>query len=737
MRASSLIAGGSIALLAGVAIAAPGLADRARPAKVSAPSSQAHEASRPSPYRMSVQTFTPAELAEMNNPRGESYSVAREWNEMLLFAIRNDFARPTVHARNLYQISASMYDAWAAFDGVADQVLHQEKLDASSIADMEAQRDKAIAYAAYRMIQHRFQFSPGALDIYPAADALMDTLGYDKFFFSTDGDGGNEGAALGNRIAQTIIAYGLQDGANEQNDYANTYYQPLNPPLLPDFAGNPDLVYPNRWQPLALEFFTDQSGNPIPTGYPGFLSPEWGDVEGFALREMDLSVKFREGINWNVWHDPGAPPYLNEPGDRYKRGFEMVSVWSSHLDPANGVMIDASPRSIGNAVLPTIDQEDEFYDFINGGDWSQGRDINPATGEAYVEQIVPLGDYGRILAEFWADGPDSETPPGHWFTLLNYVTDHPMFERRWKGEGPIVDALEWDVKTYLAMGGAMHDIAIASWSVKGYYDYLRPVSAIRFMADQGQCTNPALDNFDVNGINLVPGYIEVVTAETTAPGGKHEQLAGSEGKIALYAWRGPDYISDPDTDVAGVDWILAEEWWPYQRPSFVTPPFAGYVSGHSTYSRGAAELMTLLTGDEYFPGGMGEFFAPQNEFLVFEDGPSIDITLQWATYRDASDQCSLSRIWGGIHPPADDIPGRLMGLVIGPDSFYEAERYFNGQKTCPADFTADAIVTSDDVMAYIATYLSGDLTADLAEPFRELNFFDIAEYINQYLVGCP
>ena len=103
----------------------------------------------------------------------------------------------------------------------------------------------------------------------------------------------------------------------------------------------------------------------------------------------------------------------------------------------------------------------------------------------------------------------------------------------------------------------------------------------------------------------------------------------------------------------------------YQRPTFVTPPFAGYVSGHSTYSRAAAEVLTLLTGDEYFPGGVGEFKAPMNEFLVFEEGPSVDVTLQWATYRDASDQTSLSRIWGGIHPPADDIPGRKMGIEIG------------------------------------------------------------------------
>jgi len=57
------------------------------------------------------------------------------------------------------------------------------------------------------------------------------------------------------------------------------------------------------------------------------------------------------------------------------------------------------------------------------------------------------------------------------------------------------------------------------------------------------------------------------------------------------------------------------------------------------------------------------------------------VILQWATYRDASDQTILSRIWGGIHPPADDIPGRLIGEKIGVDAFLHAERYFLGQVT--------------------------------------------------------
>ena len=173
---------------------------------------------------------------------------------------------------------------------------------------------------------------------------------------------------------------------------------------------------------------------------------------------------------------------------------------------------------------------------------------------------------------------------------------------------------------------------------------------------------------------LIPGYIELVAAGDPLAGQNDEHV----GKIKLYAWRGPDFIGNPAVDQAGVDWILAENWWPYQRPTFVTPPFAGYVSGHSTYSRAAAEVLTALTGDPFFPGGMSSFDIEANEFLVFEEGPSVDMTLQWATYRDASDQTSLSRLWGGIHPPADDIPGRVIGERVGIDAFNLARRYFNG-----------------------------------------------------------
>ncbi len=608
---------------------------------------------------------------------GTGHSVARQWNEVLLQAIRKDFARPTIHARNLFHVSGAMWDAYAAFDPALQAVQHDESFGAGlNAAERKAAREQAISYAAYRLLRWRFAASPGAAQSLAAFDQLMASLGYDTSFAST---AGATPAALGNRVAQAWIQFGLADHSNEQDGYKNLYYEPVNEPLVPALPGNPDITDPNRWQPLALDYFEDQGGNVIVGGYPGFLGPEWGRVTPFSLQPEDLTIYQRDGHDYWVYHDPGPPPLLGGAGDAlYRSGFEQVVLWSGLLDPADdpgggqgggmggGTLIDISPASNGNNPLGT-----------NSGN---GHALNPVTGLPYEPEFVPAGDYYRVLAEFWADGPESETPPGHWFTIANYVSDHPLLQRKFRGEGPELDRLEWDVKLYVTLGGTMHDVAVAAWGVKGWYDYTRPVSAIRYLCDRGQSSDPLGPSWHPDGIRLYPGSIEVITEETAAVGGRHFPLGGNifqhVGKIAVRAWRGPDYIPDPDTDSAGVGWIRCENWWPYQRPSFVTPPFAGYVSGHSTFSRAAATILAEFTGSEFFPGGLGEFEAPRNEFLVFEQGPSVDVTLQWATYFDAADETSLSRIYGGIHPSQDDIPGRFMGDAIGREGFAFASRLF-------------------------------------------------------------
>ncbi len=326
--------------------------------------------------------------------------------------------------------------------------------------------------------------------------------------------------------------------------------------------------------------------------------------------------------------------------------------------------IDISPGAFGDNTL--------------GANDGNGHDVNPATGQPYEPHAVLQADFARALAEYWADGPKSETPPGHWNVLANEVSDSPGFAFRIGGQGEPVDRLEWDVKLYLALNGAVHDAAIATWGVKGFYDSSRPISQIRFMGGKGQSSDPAGPSYDTQGLPLEPGLIEVITPESSAAGQRHAGLSGHVGEIAINAWRG--FPKDPKTQTSGVGWIRAVDWVPYQRSTFVTPAFAGYPSGHSTFSRAAAEVLTAFTGDAYFPGGITSFTVKKGD-LLHEEGPTQDTTIQWATYFDAADQAGISRLFMGIHVPSDDVEGRKIGSTCGKDAIALALRYFNGTAT--------------------------------------------------------
>jgi len=636
-----------------------------------------------------------------------NWTVARVWDEALLDAIRTDRPKPPVHARNLFHLSVAMWDAWATFDATAVGYLTTEK---HVVADLDAARREAISYAAFRLLTHRFPgigiqpgegkpCQPGAeASLVEFADTLL-ALGYDPSFTSTEGD---SPAAIGNRIGQTVIDFGLSDGANEGVDLCypdDTGYFSYNANLIFKLPGT-SAVQANRWQPLAFDYLVLQNGIIIGSAVQAFVGVGWADVTPFSLTPADRQQPGQEPVDC-VPHptaevpylSPGCPPQLGGVSDAVVRDsiVELIRM-SASVDPTDGASIDLSPGVHGNNPL--------------GSDDGTGHPINPFTCAPYAPNVAKYGDYARVVAEFWADGPRSETPPGHWNTLANYITDLtlPTDKRLGGPGGPLLDALEWDVKIYLALNGAVHDAAIGAWGAKQYYDSSRPITLIRYMGSHGQSSDPGLPSYHPDGLPLIPGLIELITPESTAPGERHEHLisfcntgpnAGkpcqvtadcpSDGpfigrclraidEIAIRAWRGSP--ADPHSSTGGVGWIRASQWMPYQANTFVTPPFPGFTSGHSTFSRSAAEVLTRFIGTSYFPGGLGTFVAPKEAYLSFELGPSETVELQWASFFDASDQAAISRRFGGIHPYYDDYPARRMGAVIGAKSFDKALTYF-------------------------------------------------------------
>ena len=229
------------------------------------------------------------------------------------------------------------------------------------------------------------------------------------------------------------------------------------------------MIDPNRWQPLQIEHMVSQNGIPVTNGVQQAVGPHWGHVTPFALPDGGAA---------GTPIDPGPPPRLGDPAtdQAYKDQAVEVIRDSSLLDPTRRRRSTSRRAPAGT----TIARHQRRH----------GHPVNPATGQPYPPDVVNQGDFYRVMAEFWADGPKSETPPGHWNVLANLVSDELGTNLRIGGTGPAVDRLQWDVKLYLALNGAVHDAAIAAWGLKGSYDSVRPISMIRYMAGLGQSSDP-------------------------------------------------------------------------------------------------------------------------------------------------------------------------------------------------------------------------------------------------------
>jgi hypothetical protein len=113
---------------------------------------------------------------------------------------------------------------------------------------------------------------------------------------------------------------------------------------------------------------------------------------------------------------------------------------------------------------------------------TSGRQFRPAHGPATTAQTAyrtqalqvlaysaALTDTQKAIAEYWKDGPHSETPPGHWCLLAQYVSARDRHR------------LDDDVFLFFALANAVFDAGIAAWDAKRYYLYVRPITAIHYL----------------------------------------------------------------------------------------------------------------------------------------------------------------------------------------------------------------------------------------------------------------
>lgn len=181
--------------------------------------------------------------------------------------------------------------------------------------------------------------------------------------------------------------------------------------------------------------------------------------------------------------------------------------------------------------------------------------------------------------------------------------------------------LDQDVKLFFAVANVAMDAFIAAWESKRYYDTSRPWTLVR------------------------------------------QYYADAE----LEGWCGPG---------KGVQKIASSKWMPYSPETFITPPFPGYVSGHSTVSAACAKALELFTGSDTFG-----FVERRNPGILTEpeaECAKSEVELPLPTFSATAEMAGISRVMGGYHIQADNIEGLILGRKVAEFMWPRIQAYFEG-----------------------------------------------------------
>lgn len=111
--------------------------------------------------------------------------------------------------------------------------------------------------------------------------------------------------------------------------------------------------------------------------------------------------------------------------------------------------------------------------------------------------------------------------------------DHPSFDYRWGGVATPTDRLEYTIKAYLGLNAVCHDTAIAVWGIKRHYDYVRPITAVRYMSALGQSSDATKPGYHKLGLPLVPDLVRLVKPEDVCVGECDREFGFLPGPDAL------------------------------------------------------------------------------------------------------------------------------------------------------------------------------------------------------------
>ncbi|HEY0062906.1 MAG TPA: vanadium-dependent haloperoxidase [Telluria sp.] len=352
------------------------------------------------------------------------------------------------------------------------------------------------------------------------------------------------------------------------------------------------------------------------------VSPE--GIGGLTARVL-LDYVYSDGANQLGTLTPGGAPFADYSGYVARNPPLVVARASEHIDIPYPGQWQPLTYLDGGGVLRTQNYLVPFWGQLRPFALTSGAQFRPgapaqAGTPAFLEQArdivniqAGLTEQQKIMVDYWRGGIGGETPAATWSHFAAFVSTRDHL------------AEEGDVKLLFALTNAQSDAAIAAWDAKRYYDSARPLSAVR------------------------------------------SALCGACGQLIQgYGLGGP---------LAGLRQIRAQEWMPYQPLSNPTLPFPDHVSGHSSLSAAAAEVLKRFTGSDAFNHSV---IVPAASSSIEPTLPAAPMTLAWSTFSLAASEAGASRVYGGIHFHNADSAGRTLGEHVGGAAFALAQRYWQG-----------------------------------------------------------
>jgi PAP2 superfamily len=392
-------------------------------------------------------------------------SVVSDWNAAALTEVRLSRSLrngPPIVARALAIAHTCMYDAWAAYDDVAVGTTDTAGLRRRPVEERTAEnKAKAISFAAYRCLGNLYpdgSLPPPLAQPSVRLNAMLLSRGYSlKETCATDHKcrtaDPDTAAGIGNLAAQAVIDDRRHDGSNQYGD--------LPPAPCPVLTPWP--------QPCPGAAYGQTSLNPERTGaYSDYGADGYtpyvpaNPLMGYCNPLVEVCER-QEIVDPNHWQ-----PLI------FSNGQACLDSGSGTEETCPGIQTFIAPHweRVTPFALTSASQFDDLLtipppDFLRNAGQYQNDVMD------MIQFSRSLDIRRKLIVEYWADGPSSELPPGHWGVFAQFVSQRDNH------------TIDQDAKMFFAMHNASFDAGIVGWHIKRLYNGVRPITAVRF-AKQGQ-----------------------------------------------------------------------------------------------------------------------------------------------------------------------------------------------------------------------------------------------------------